>query len=334
MSALEGQPLPWQQSAWEQLQQARQTSRLPHALLIHGPSGIGKSLFARRLAVALLCHNTTHGDACGDCQGCRLVRAGHHPDMLWLQPEAPGKPIKVDQIRQLNTFVARTTEFGGARLVCLEAAEQMNINAANSLLKTLEEPTPGSLLMLLATHPTRLSATIRSRCQRLALPRPEPRSVQAWLAAQLGNQQDATLLLQRARGAPLAALALADETALTRRQQLFEGFRTLVLGREDPLALAARCLEAQPGENLRWLLDWHMDLIRLKMSAEPAGLTNPDLHGGLLELARGLSLEVLFSRLDAVRRLYALTATPASMPLQMEAFWMSYPRIPGQHLGG
>ena len=328
-------PLPWHDAPWQQLWCSRTTARLPHALLLHGPAGVGKREFAERLTWALLCQRPTHeGDACGECRGCRLCRAGSHPDTLRVTPEAPGKPIKVDQVRALSAFLDRTTEFGGAKVVRLEEAERMNINAANSLLKTLEEPTPGSLLLLTSTHPTRLPATVRSRCQQLAFQRPDTARALPWLTARLAGQGDPELLLRLAQNAPLIALELADEARLQRRRKLFQSFQDLVAGRTGALDHAGLWQEGEVAENLGWLLDWHMDLIRLKMAEMPAGLRNIDLLAGLRSLVGQLSTETLFRQLEAVQRLHALAATPANMSLQIEAFLAQYPAARRPATGG
>ena len=319
-------PLPWHGPQWQQLARTREADRLPHALLLHGPAGVGKRAFAEVFAAALLCQRPTAAHAaCGECRGCRLFLAGSHPDTLRVQAEAPGKPIKVDQVRALCAFLDRTTEFGGAKVVRLEAAERMNTNAANSLLKTLEEPTPGSVLLLISTHPTRLPATVRSRCQQLAFQRPDSATALPWLEAQLADAGDPALLLQLAQNAPLAALALADPARLQRRRKLFQSFCQLVVGQSGALDDAALWQEGEVAENLGWLLDWHMDLIRLKMAPEPAGLQNPDLLEGLQGLAARLPTGVLFTQLEAVASLHALAATPANMSLQIEAFLAQYP---------
>lgn len=327
--------LPWHQGQWSQLCRSRAANRLPHALLLQGRQGLGKRYFAQRLVGALVCQQpNADGDACGECRGCRLFQAGNHPDTLQVSPEGPGKLIKVDQVRHLTAFLERTTEFGGAKVVSLAAAEQMNINAANSLLKTLEEPAPGSLLLLISAHPRRLPATVRSRCQQLNFHPPAVEEALPWLSPQLAGNADPALLLRLAQGAPLEALELGDPDRWQRRQQLFQLFCDMVAGRKGPLEQSSAWLGGDVAENLGWLVHWHMDLIRLKMDPDPAGLRNPDLREPLSGLSRVFPVAVLFRQLDAVTRLRALSAGQVNMPLQMEAFLAQYPlaqrhRTPG-----
>ena len=157
---------PWQQPLWQQLAGRSQHA---HAYLLHGPSGIGKRALAERLMAYLLCQSPSGLDACGNCKSCHLLAAGTHPDNFVLEPEEADKPIKVDQVRELVDFVVQTAQLGGRKVVLLEPAEAMNLNAANALLKSLEEPPANTLFFLMAHSPGRLLPTIRSRCRILRL---------------------------------------------------------------------------------------------------------------------------------------------------------------------
>ena len=146
---------------------------MPHAVLLTGPEGTGKGHFAAIIANSLLCSKpSVDRFACGECQSCQLLAANTHPDFyrITLESNADGKPakdIKVEQIRQLIQSLAQTSQLGGIKLAIIDPAERMNRNAANSLLKTLEEPTADTLLILLAAQPSRLLPTVRSRCQTI-----------------------------------------------------------------------------------------------------------------------------------------------------------------------
>ncbi len=131
--------LPWHASAWQHLLHLLQQQRLPHALLLTGVNGIGKLQFARAFAAYLLCDQPGE-HACGQCKGCRLSAQQSHPDLVELMAEESGREIKVDQVRELSGFVAAAAQQGGYRLVIIHPPEDMNINAANALLKSLEEP--------------------------------------------------------------------------------------------------------------------------------------------------------------------------------------------------
>jgi len=201
--------------------------RMPHALLIQGPQGIGKLQLAEGFVQSLLCESgDTHGEPCGVCPGCRWFLAGSHPDFRRVEPEAlarqsaaadesdqpvparnakPSLEIKVDQVRALDDFLNLQSHRGGRRVALIHPAEAMNPNAANALLKGLEEP-PGQAQFILVSHrPARLLATIRSRCVAVAVPMPEASASLAWLESQ-GAAADAASWLAFASGSPLRAL--------------------------------------------------------------------------------------------------------------------------------
>ena len=314
--------LPWHRDPWRRIQQRRAAGRLPHALLLSGPAGLGKGLFARGLARALLCERPdTGGEACGQCRSCRLFRAGSHPDYSVVQPEEDGRIIKVDQIRALCAFLGYTAQYGGYKIALLEPADRLNVNAANSLLKTLEEPPGNSLLLLVTAQPARLPATVRSRCQKIGFDPPAMVAAVPWLAARVQPGIEPETLLEVAGGAPLAALAQADSERWHRRRELFERYEQVLAGRADPIRAAESWTRGDLAENLRWLIGWHTDLIRLKMNSEPPRLSNPDLRPALQRWADQQTPRALFERLDAAVQLHALcTTTQVNAPLLLEAF--------------
>lgn len=316
-------PYPWQRTAWARFAQARAAGRLAHAWLLSGPAGVGKRDFAHAVAAALLCTApAADGGACGRCRGCRTHAAGHHPDWRHVAPAEPRKPIRVDQIRELTEFLGGTAQFGGDKVVLIEPAEQMNVNAANSLLKTLEEPPPHSVLLLVSECPGQLPATVRSRCQVLAFPVPPAAEAGAWLAAQ-EDADDAGTLLALAGGAPLRARAL--RAALPRRRGLFDAFAELVGGRADPVRTAEIWAEGALPEALDWLVGWHQDMIRLTMAGTPPRLANPDVGATLRRFAAGVPAVVLFERLDAAVRARELaTTTQANTALLLEEFFIGW----------
>jgi DNA polymerase III subunit delta' len=233
---------PWQNELWADFR--TKLEGLPHAVLLHGPEGIGKLAFAEHLVQSLLCEVADRSKVpCGQCDGCRWYLAGNHPDFRRVEPEAlarrleaqdedlepvagkVGKPsteIKVDQIRALEGFLNLGSHRGGRRVALVHPAESMNPNAGNALLKGLEEP-PGSALFVLVTHrPARLLATIRSRCVGIPMTVPNRSGALAWLAHQ--DLPDAGPWLDFASGAPLRALLYARETgdALLRTRRALE----------------------------------------------------------------------------------------------------------------
>lgn len=262
-------PYPWQLPEWQQLVQQHAARKLPHALMLAGPKGIGKRHLADALAQLLLCDAPIEGTACGKCRGCELNKAQTHPDLMWLEPEEAGKAIKVDQVRELTESLGKTAQQGGYKLVIIEPAEAMNGNAANALLKSLEEPAANTLLILITHSPSAVLPTIRSRCQlrKLAMPRTE--QVIRWLSPlQVGSQTTPEQLLAAARGAPLHALALLQGDALEQREQVLQLFTRLSLGQVSAIEVAAQWHSGNLLELLEWLLGLTHSIARWRVGVE------------------------------------------------------------------
>lgn len=251
-------PLPWQLSQWEQLSRAFAADSLAHAYLLCGNEGLGKSLFAEDFARFALClAPVRHGGsevegarqvsiACAQCSNCLKGGVGNHPDIIKIEPEEGSKNIKIDQIRRLSEFVLRSSHSGGAKIAIIGQAHLLNSNAANALLKTLEEPNDNTHLLLISDHPGRLVATIRSRCQKLAFPTPAAEQVVPWLQDCIGGG-NAAAQLKAGEGSPLNALRLAEGDTLQTREQLLQSLCEMRQGRrsiQQTLALASKIGES------------------------------------------------------------------------------------------
>lgn len=306
----------WLEPHWRRLGAYVQAGRVPQALLIAGPEGVGKGALAEAFSRRLLCR--APGEyACGECASCRLFAARTLPDFLRVEPEEPGKVIPVDAIRGLIASLALKPQYGGRRVVVLSPAHQMNASSANSLLKTLEEPDEHTTLLLLTNSPQLLPATILSRCQRLDVPLPGRAQALAWLA-QKGQGGAAEVLLALARGAPLKALALAGEGVVEKRGEFFAGLCGLLERGGEPTALAEGWSKF-PCETLaEWMASWTMDLIRLRSAGGGARLDNPDLAERLQALARRLNLQALFGQLDRLGSARRQLAGQANRQLVLE----------------
>lgn len=301
------QPLPWQQLLWDDLHGRAQAGTLPHALLFSSAAGYGKAVFAEALIHGLMCQSPLEdGRACGHCQSCGLLAAGSHPDLLWIEPEELGKAIPVDRIRGVADFLALKSQYGGRQIVLISPAEAMNRFSANSLLKTLEEPTDDALLILLSSQPSLLLPTIRSRCQQVVFPRPAAETSETWLTAQLNALEgkapaiDIKDLLNLCDGAPLAALAMCESGGLDTRRDLMEQWANVRMKKGDPLSCAKQWSELGLPQATQWLASWTMDLIRLKSGLHPAAISNGDLRSQLQKLADGLELKGLFAYLEQI----------------------------------
>lgn len=285
-------PLPWHSAPWRDLLARHAADRLPHALLLTGLPGLGQRQFAEALAAALLCRApAADGSACGQCRTCVLLRAGTHPDYRVVEPEEEGKQITVDRVREVAGFQSLKAQYGDRQVVVVDPADRMNVNAANALLKTLEEPTDGTVLLLCSSRPASLLPTIRSRCQQVALRPDHGAATRAWLAERLGGDSGrADLLLAMSAGAPLTALALGQEGQLERRSERFERFAAIGDGSAAIAAAALWWNDDDVERLLRWFEEWFIDMTRLRLAPATARLTHPDLAGRLKALAEQVDL--------------------------------------------
>jgi DNA polymerase-3 subunit delta' len=205
-------PFPeWLRPLRGEILHALDAGRIPPGLLIVGPEGFGKALLARSLLQSIVC-TQRRGDAmpCGTCSGCRSLQQDCHPDVLEVQPEGPLREIAVERIRAVSEFLG-LSHTGQARIVWIDSADTMNIHAANALLKTLEEPPQGAMLLLTASRPARLPATVRSRCQQLRVPKPSPEQVIPWLTPQAVPPWSGAMALAASLDRPLHAWQMLED---------------------------------------------------------------------------------------------------------------------------
>ena len=322
---MNGALLPWNVGRAQTL--ARDLERVPHALLLCGPRGIGKNRFAVWFSQLLLCQEPASAIApCGQCRSCQLFVSGTHPDMHVVQPEALYKQsesllaryghryppedksrdskestaIRIDQIRALIAASQTRPQIAARKVLVLSPADRMNVNAANSLLKLLEEPPPDSHLLLVADRAARLRATLRSRCTRIDLRIPTAREARTWLEATGMTAADSERLLALAGGAPLAALELAEQGFLAQRDQLITDLDALLSGQGDPLVSAVRWRQLGAERSLSWLQGWLSDLVRIGACPDARASYNPDMAARLQAQKKRLDLRQLYNLNDKV----------------------------------
>jgi DNA polymerase-3 subunit delta' len=294
---------PWNLPLFRQLTADRE--RMPHALLLHGPAGVGKRDLAIGLAQWVLCESPTENGACGVCDACNWFVQGNHPDFRQVEPQEEetddsgkvtkkaSKQISVESVRGITGFLGLTAHRGGWRAAIVHPAEYMNAAAANALLKTLEEPPARVLLILVSHQPGRLLPTVISRCRKVAVSPPPLDSALDWLRQ--AGVADPEHVLAEAAGAPLTALGYADPERGARRNAFLD-----LLSRPDQMD---PCSVAQSYQNpivdaWGWLARWMVDLVSLRLTgglryfqdrSESAGRVSQKADlAGLLDFQREL----------------------------------------------
>jgi len=290
--------LPWLQPHWLHLCDYRSQNRVPQALLVSGNKGLGKLKLATQYANALLCTYPQHnGLACDHCNSCLLFKAQSHPDFIRLQPEEPGKTITIGQVRQLISQLTLKPQFDTYRVIIIDPAELMNKAAANAFLKYLEEPTERTVVILITPKPTRLLATIVSRCQKLVINQPDVSIVNSWLK-QHTEHKDVNLLLNLAQGSPLLALSYADEGTLSLRNDCFEAWMNISKHSNHPVIVAENWIKLPAPSLLTWVTTWVIDLIKCHYSVCSDALYNPDFKDRLQTLTEKIDLKGLYELYD------------------------------------
>jgi len=315
-------PLPWQQSAWLQLEQARRAERMPHALLIHGVVGLGKYEFARWLAYSMLCESSkarelTQLQPCTQCASCKLFVAGSHPDFVLIRPEEDKTQISVEQIRVASERLFMTSGRQGYRIAIVEPAHQLTTAAANALLKTLEEPGARTLIMLVTSQRGAMLPTIRSRCQQMGMSVPSVTTAQNWLQQQIGKTVPADLLAF-ANHAPLRVLSYLQGSFESMQRSMTPALSSLSTA--DVTQVAHDWADEHLPERLDWLDHWLSRRIRHEIAGNDDPVTSnvsrTSLHGG----SQVLNISALFQALDRVRELKArLRRTALQKELAIES---------------
>jgi len=328
---------PWQQEIWQRLSGMR--ARLPHALLLKGMQGIGKFDLAMNLAQSMLCEQPQEsGMACDACPSCHWFRQESHPDFRLLQPAAmaasedkvgesgkkPARQIIVDQVRALADFSNLSSYRGGYRVVLVYPAETMNPNAANALLKTLEEP-PGKMLFILVTHkPQHLLPTILSRCHSVPVAIPPEQTSLEWLK-QEGAKNPRTVLAQ-AGFSPLLARQLTEEADASEEYDLvLQAMRQPAQMDEFALAERLKNRRIEPAKVIQWLQQWCYDLASSKLSNKIR--YNHDYNDSIRKLSSNIdALELLQLQKDL-----SIAKREASHPLEprllFESLFAAYRQV-------
>ena len=331
--------LPWQRAALMELLSRRES--LPHALLIYGKQGVGKLEFARAMAQSLLCESPESGIACGTCPACGWFQEGNHPDFRELRPEShddeeadaaatqealadgeakekkKSREIKIEQIRDIGMFMTLTTHRAGFRVLLVHPAEAMNPAAANALLKTLEEPPPQTVILLVTDRIGRLLATIKSRCQKLLVPAPDDAAAIAWLTSR--GIDDARAVLAQSGGAPLDAIAFADADYQSDRR----AFTQILADSNADYLAAAQVFEKRELSNiLDWLQTWVGDVALSRFTGDVRH--HGEHRAAISRIATRVNVPALFRYESQLRQARRSVHHPLNARLLLEQLLISY----------
>lgn len=319
----------WLAPLRERLAAMRSQDRLPHALLLLGQPGAGQYELGMWLAAYLLC-DQQGASACGACTGCRLFLAGTHPDFYPVGIEPDKTVIRVEQIRDLSESFSLKSYRGRSKVALIDPADAMNINSFNALLKTLEEPSDNTYLILTASRSDRLPRTIVSRSARIRLPLPARGEALAWLDGRR-NQAGWERLLALANGAPFLALQYADAGLDELDAAMQQTLDSADKGQLDIVATAAAWSRDQPEARLFWLEAWLTG--RLREAALPGDADDNNRLPCLQTPAREPMIRAGYRLLDMLREARLLVGGALNTQLLFEGLLISLAALVGEGAG-
>lgn len=315
---------PWQQESWKQLQELRAQGRVPHAIIVSGLVGTGIADFVQTFANSLLCTNPDPaGFACGKCASCHVQHSGAHPDYSLLGIPEGKKQIPIDHVRALNEHMTLSRSYSEHRVAVISPAEAMNPYSANSVLKTLEEPSPDSVMLLMTHKFSGLLPTIRSRCIHYLLNAPTEKQSLKWLSSQ-ETEHDPKLLLAAANGKPLTALAFdSNKEILEKKAEFAHDLINLMQDNASIVGLGEKWQKHSLEQLLVWQIHWLEVAIRV-VHFRPKKMPNK-LIAQLL--SRRPKVDLLWQHYDLLLQFRRLTEYPLnqqSFGEHMLSLWHQY----------
>jgi DNA polymerase-3 subunit delta' len=316
MDFLSANSLPWLKDSQQRLHTALESGHLPHSLLVLSVPGLGAEQLAQWITALVLCESPGTRP-CDACPSCRLLRSDSHPDAHVVRLEEDAQQIKIDQIRELIDSLTTKSYRGGYKVGVIEGAEALNTNGANAFLKTLEEPSADTVLIMIARPNHRLPATIASRCLRLGLNPPPTQDAIAWLKANSPAENTWQAALALAGGAPLLALQLDAEGLAAIDADMRQCITELAEGSVDVTLLAERWVRSNPGIRITWLENWITQRVHASLGAATSHQTAEPvrLPAALLKP----KIRALFELLDAARDVRRFASTGMNQQLALEA---------------
>ena len=316
MDFLSADSLPWLKDPQRRMRTAITAGRLPHSLLLLSAPGLGSEQLAHWMTALALCESPGERP-CDACASCRLLRSDTHPDVHAVRLEEDAQQIKIDQVRELIESLTLKSYRGGYKVGIIEGAEALNANGSNAFLKTLEEPAPRTMLILIARPSHRLPATIASRCLRLSVRPPSTEAAIEWLEANSSAAKPWSAALALAGGAPLLALQLDAEGLSAIDADMRQSIAELSEGSVDITLLSERWVRSNPGVRITWLENWITQRVQAALGSATSHQTAEPvrLPAALLKP----KIRALFELLDAARDIRRLASTGMNQQLALEA---------------
>lgn len=318
--------MPWLDQPLQRIAERYRDGRLPHALLIRGGRGIGKRRFAEVIAGLLLCSQPTGSRACGQCRQCLLVQAGSHSDLRTVTPDPERKTpiISIAQIRSLTEFAFGSAQVAHRKVAIIDRADQLNINAANALLKTLEEPPEDVTLLLVQESGRPLLPTINSRCQQILMACPGDDEALQWLKTSAGPDADPDSLrraLALAGGAPRLALEMLSSGIIECQTEAEEGFRRFLKSQQSVSDTSCQFKKLELEGALALMDSWLLQMARLAAGGDESGLPFTEVLKYLVSVNPPHRIYDLLEATRETRRTMTYNANPELEIQRLLFYW-------------
>lgn len=304
------------------LTQMLKKKNIPHAMLFTGVDGIGKRTTAMALGMALNCTNPVGVSACGECPSCQKVISGAHPDMITIRPD--GAFIKIDQVRALSRQLRFAPLEGNWRVVIINDAQAMNLEASNAILKVLEEPPKNTFIILTASQTTDLLPTIVSRCQQVAFrPIPYEKVAEVLVELQGLDRQTATTLAVSTKGSLGKALSVDGEKWTVWRARLVEQISSFSIRSIQPIFGFVAAIASDKDrlvDALDMIMTWFRDVLMCKVS--PERIINKDFMTKIQNASQGRSVNELLEKVEAVYAAQTAISKNSNPRLALEVMMM------------
>jgi DNA polymerase-3 subunit delta' len=285
----------------ETLRQSLLNGRLHHAYLFIGPEGIGKRTLALALAQTIHCAELGN-DFCGRCSACRAIQTGNHADVRVLEPLLNKKDISIQQVRELEKMLSLRSFSGRQKIAIIDPATLMNWPAQNALLKTLEEPPQGCILILIACNAGGLLPTVRSRAFALSFaPLPRQQVARILISSKGKTREQAEILAALTMGSLGAVSKFEKEKMIEKRLDWMETLVSLRAGDYRAALNAAEALAGNREETLKfleWAGLWYRDLLTFRIAHAPDKILNMDMLQQIEEHSARIEADDLFSLLS------------------------------------